>query len=155
MRFALAAALCLAAGCTSPGVIKAYPGATRGADEIGTIVTIMREGEFTITDNRITAVDGVSYDKGGHTVDVLPGAHRIGVQGLLRSRMQLRVQHCAFDLNVEPGCTYRPVIPAYPRSAYDLKPDADWKLTRAMTVIAECADTSYALQVPIDCSARP
>ena len=112
MRLALAAALCLAAGCTGPGVIKAYPGATRGADEIGTIVTIMREGEFTITDNRITAVDGVSFGKGGHTVEVLPGAHRIGIQGLLRSRMQPRIQHCAFDLNVEPGCTYRPVIPA-------------------------------------------
>lgn len=155
MRLALAAALCLAAGCTSPGVIKAYPGSARGADEIATIVTIMREGEFTITDNRIMAVDGVSFEKGGHTVEVLPGTRRIAIQGLLRSRMQPRVQHCAFDLNVEPGCTYRPVIPAYPRSAYDLKPDADWKLTRAMTVIAECADTSFAQQVPIDCSARP
>jgi hypothetical protein len=155
LRLALGAALCLAAGCTGPGVIKAYPGDTRGADEIGTIVTIMREGEFTVTDNRITAVDGVSYEKGGHTANVLPGVRRIGIQGLLRSRMQPRTQHCAFDLNVEPGCTYRPMIPAYPRSAYDLKPDEEWKLTRAMTVVAECSDTSYALQVPLDCSARP
>jgi hypothetical protein len=65
------------------------------------------------------------------------------------------VQHCSFDLDVVPGCTYRPSIPAYPRSAYDLPPDADWHLTRTMTVVAECSDTQFAIQVPIDCAAKP
>jgi hypothetical protein len=155
LRLALAAALCLAAGCTGPGTIKGYPGATRGSGELGKIVTILREGEFSSTDNRITAVDGVGYDKGSYTAEVLPGMRRIGIHSLLRTRMQPREQHCTFELNVEPGCTYRPAIPDYPRSAYDLKPAADWKLTRAMTVVAECADTSYAVNVPIDCTARP
>jgi hypothetical protein len=135
--------------------MNAYPGPARGADELATIVTGLRDGEFSITDNRITAVDGDRFEKGGYTAHVLPGARRVGIQGMLRSRMQPRVQHCAFDLNVEAGCTYRPMVPAYPRSAYDLKPGAEWQLTRSMTVVAECGDTSYAVQVPIDCSARP
>ena len=155
MRLAAAAVLCLAAGCAAPGVIKAYPDGQRGGDELAVIETNLREQEYTITDNRITMVDGVRYEKGGYTAHVLPGAHRVGILGTLRSRMQPRVQHCAFELNVVPACTYRPMIPAYPRSAYDLKPDAEWKLTRTMTVLAECPDTSYAVQVPIDCSARP
>ena len=155
MRRALAAALCLAAGCSGPGAIKAYPGASRSSDEIATVVTAWRDGEFSSTDNVITMVDGVRYEKGGYEANVLAGAHRIGVQGTLRSRMQPRVQHCAFDLNVEPRCTYRPVIPAYPRSAYEVKPGADWKVTRPMTVVAECADTTYAIEVSVDCSANP
>lgn len=155
MRLLAAAALCLAAGCTGPGVIKAYPGAARSADELGTIVTGLREGEFSSTDNRINAVDAVALEKPGHTVHVLPGARRVGIQGTLRTRMQPRVQHCAFELNVQPGCTYWPMIPAYPRSAYDQPPGSEWRLTRPMTVVAECSDTSYAVQVPIDCKSSP
>ena len=155
-RLAVAAVLCLAAGCAGPGTIKAYPGADRGADELAVVVTALRENEYDLTDNQITVVDGTRYEKGGYTAAMLPGSHRIGIQGTLRAgRMQPRVQYCAFDLNVEPGCSYRPSVPAYPRSAYDLKPDAEWKLTRTMTVVAECTDTSYALQVSLDCSSRP
>jgi hypothetical protein len=135
-------------------VIKAYQG-NPSADEIATVVTSVIEQEYTLTDNRIAIVDGVRYEKAVYTADVLAGAHRIGVQGTLRSRMQPRVQHCAFELNVEPRCTYRPIIPPYPRSAYDLKPGEDWSLTRSMTVVAQCADTSYAVQVPIDCKSSP
>jgi len=119
------------------------------------VVTSVIEHEYSLTDNRIVMVDGVRYEKAAYTAEMLAGAHRIGVQGTLRTRMQPRSQHCTFDLNVEPRCTYRPIIPAYPRSAYDLKPGEDWRLTRTMTVIAECADTSYAVQVPIDCASRP
>jgi hypothetical protein len=154
LRLAAAAALCLAAGCTGPGVIKAYQG-DPGSDGTATVVTSMIEQEYTVTDNLIVMVDGVRYEKTAYTAEVLPGVHRIGVQGTLRSRMQPRAQHCAFELNVEPRCTYRPTIPAYPRSAYDLKPGEDWSLTRPMTVVVECADTSYAVQVPIACASRP
>jgi hypothetical protein len=147
--------LCLAAGCAGPGVIKGYDGAERGAAEVGTVVTAMRQQEYTIVDNQINAVDGVRYEKAAYTAFVLPGVRRIGVQSTLRGRMQPRLQHCAFDLNVEAGCTYQPTVPAYPRSAFDQPPSADWKLTRPMTVVAQCADTSYAIEVPIDCSARP
>ena len=154
MRLAAAAALCLAAGCAGPGVIDAYPG-SHDADELGTVVTTFVEQEYTVTDNRIVVVDGVRYDKAAYTAHVLRGVRRIGVEGTLRSRMAPRVQYCSFELDVEPRCTYRPQVPAYPRSAYDLKPGADWQLTRGMTVVAECADTSYALQVPIDCKSGP
>lgn len=153
MRAAVAAALCLAAGCAGPGEIKAYK--DRGDSEVAAVVTAWRDGEYSATDNVITVVDGVRYEKGGYTAYVLPGVHRIAVQGTLRSRMKPRVQHCAFELNVEGRCTYRPMIPAYPRDAYDLKPGAEWSVSRTMTVVAECADTSYALQVPIDCKSNP
>lgn len=154
MRLAAAAALCLAAGCSGPGVIKAYQG-DHSSDELATIHTGTIEHEYSLTDNRISMVDGVRYDKAVYTAEVLAGVRRIGVQGTLRTRMAPRVQYCTFELNVEPRCTYRPQVPAYPRSAYDLKPAADWQLTRGMTVVAECADTSYALQVPIDCKSSP
>ncbi|OAI50640.1 hypothetical protein AYO46_09730 [Betaproteobacteria bacterium SCGC AG-212-J23] len=156
MRLAIAAALCLAAGCSGPGVIKAYPGGDRGADEIGTVVTTSRDDTYTITDNRITSVDEVRYEKGGYTAQVLPGPHRFGVQGTVRAgRPQLRTQYCTFEVNVESGCAYQPAIPAYPRSALEQKADVEWHLTRPMTVVAECSDTSYALQVLIDCTSRP
>ena len=154
MRLALAAALCLAAGCTGPGVIKAYQGS---AEETGIIVTSMRDDTFRQTDNRITSVDGTRYEEGGYTAYVQAGSRRIGVQGTLRGvGRQLRVQHCSFDLNIEGGCTYQPSIPAYPRSALEQPATAEWRLTRSMTVVAECSNTSYALMVPLECtSVRP
>jgi hypothetical protein len=154
LRRVVVAVLCLAGGCAGPGVIKAYQG-NPGSDRLGTVVTSIIQQEYTQTDNQIRMVDGVRYEKAAYTAEVPAGEHRFGVQGTLRSRMQPRVQHCTFALNVEPACTYRPMIPAYPRSAYDLKPGAEWSLTRTMTVVVECADTSYAVLVPIDCSARP
>jgi len=154
LRLALAAALCFAAGCTGPGVITAYQGS---AQETGTIVTAMRDDTFRQTDNQITAVDDTRYEKGGYTAYVQAGTRRIGLQGTLRGvGQQLRIQHCSFDLNIEGGCTYRPEIPAYPRSALDQPATAKWRLTRGMTVVAECGDTSYALVVPLECSSvRP
>lgn len=148
--------LCVAAGCAGPGVIKAYPGPDRGSDETGAVVTSITDQEFQLTDNVIASVDGTRFGKTAYTVQVLQGAHRIGVQGTLRAgRMKPRIQYCSFDLNVEGGCTYRPGIPAYPRSAYDQPPDSEWRLNRPMTVVAECADTSYAIQVPVDCASHP
>lgn len=155
MRLALAVVLGLAAGCSGPGVIKGYPGSGRGTDEVAILETGVRTQEYTVIDNQITAVDDMRFAKAAYAAEMLPGARRIGIQGTLRSRMQPRVQHCVFDLNVEARCTYKPLIPAYPRSAYDQPPGGDWKVSRTMTVVAECADTSYAVEVPIDCSARP
>lgn len=156
MRVAAAAVLCVVAGCAGPGVIKGYPGPDRGSSEVGVVVTSLTEQEFHLTDNQITAVDGMRFEKGGYEAHVLPGPHRIALQGTLRAgRMKPRIQYCAFDLDVEPRCTYRPSVPAYPRSAYDQPPDAEWRLMRPMTVVAECSDTSYAIQLPLDCSSRP
>jgi hypothetical protein len=156
LRVVAAAALCVAAGCAGPGVIKAYPGPDRGSSEVGVIATTLTEQEFQLTDNVIASVDGARIERTAYNVQVLAGAHRIGVQGTLRAgRMKPRIQYCSFDLNVEGGCTYRPAIPAYPRSAYDQPPDAEWRSTRPMTVVAECSDTSYAIQLPLDCSSNP
>ena len=156
MRIIAAAALCLAAGCAGPGVIKAYPGPDRSSNEIGVVVTSITEQEFQLTDNLIANVDGTRIEKTAYTVQVLQGVHRIGVQGTLRAgRVKPRIQYCSFELNVEGGCTYRPTIPAYPRSAYDQPPDAEWRLNRPMTVVVECSDTSYAIQLPLECSSRP
>ncbi|HUQ24202.1 MAG TPA: hypothetical protein VM140_00930 [Burkholderiales bacterium] len=154
MRLA-AAALALLAGCAPPGTIKGYEGPTRSSNEVGTLQTDMRNDTFVLTNNEITAVDGVRYEKRGYAAQLLPGVHRIGVQGTLRVSRQVRVQYCSFDLNVDAGCSYRPSIPSYPRDALDQPAEAEWRVTRVMTVIAECSDTSYALQLPIDCSARP
>ena len=154
MRLAVAALLALAAGCAPPGTIRAYQG-SHDSDEIATVVTNLIEHEFSQTDNRIVMVDGVRYDKAVYTADMLAGVRRIGVQGTLRTRMKPRLQYCSFELDVEGRCTYRPLIPAYPRSAYDLKPGEEWNLTRTMTVLAECSDTSFAIQVPIDCKSNP
>ena len=89
MRVAVAAVLCVAAGCTGPGEIKAYK--DRGDSEVATLVTAWREGEYSATDNVITVVDGVRYEKGGYTAHVLPGVRRFTVAGTLRSRMKPRV----------------------------------------------------------------
>jgi len=155
MRLAAAALLALAAGCAPPGTIKAYPGPDRSSEELGAVETILRSDTFNVTDNEIVSVDGVPFKKRGYLAQMLPGTRRIGVVGTLRTRMKPRLQHCTFEIDVVPGCAYRPSIPAYPRSAYDLAPDEDWQLTRAMTVVAECSDTSFAIQVPIDCASKP
>jgi hypothetical protein len=156
LRIVAAAVLCVAAGCAGLGVIKAYPGPDRSSSEIGVVATTLTEQEFQLTDNVIASVDGTRIGRTAYNVQVLAGARRIGVQGTLRAgRMKPRVQYCSFDLNVEGGCTYRPAIPAYPRSAYNQPPDSEWRLTRAMTVVAECSDTSYAIQLPLDCSSNP
>jgi hypothetical protein len=47
-------------------------------------------------------------------------------------------------------------VPAYPRDALDQPADAEWRVTRAMTVVVECSEgMSSAIQVPIDCASRP
>ena len=153
-RVAVVLVLC-AAGCATIGAIKAYPGGERSKSEIGIVETTLRDDTFTVTDNVITTIDGVRYEKRSYAAQMLPGAHRIGLQGTLRVSRQVRVQYCAFELNIEPGCTYRPTVPAYPRGQLDQPADAEWRVNRAMTVIAECADTSYAVQVPLDCASRP
>lgn len=156
MRLPAAALLALAAGCTPLGTIKAYPGPDRSSDELGAVETVMRSETFSITDNEITSVDGVRFEKRGYVAQMLPGARWIGLQGTLRFGRQPRVQHCVFELNVDPGCLYRPAVPAYPRDALDQPANAEWRVTRSMTVVAECTEKmSYAVQVPIDCSARP
>ena len=156
MRLAAAALLALAAGCAPPGTIKAYPGPDRSAGELGVVLTDLRSDTFTITDNEITAVDGVRFERRGYMAQMLPGTHWIGLQGTLRVSRQVRVQHCAFELDVNAGCIYRPQVPAYPRDALDQPADAEWRVTRAMTLVAECSENlSYAVRVPLECSSKP
>lgn len=74
----------------------------------------------------------------------------------MRASPQVRVQHCVFNLNVDAGCIYRPAVPGFPIDALDQPAGAEWRVTRSMTVQAECTENmSYALRVPIDCASRP
>lgn len=155
MRLVAAAVLCLAAGCASPGSIKGYEGPELGDDALAIVETTFRSEAFGITDNVITTIDGVRYERGGYVARVLPGQRWVGVQGTLRAAGQPRVQHCAFDLNADPGCTYRPAVPSYPRPQLPQPAGADWRLSRPMTMVVECGDTTYAFQVPVECSAKP
>jgi hypothetical protein len=156
VRLAAAALLALAAGCAPPGAIKAYPGPDRATKELAAVETYMRSETFSLTDNEIIAVDDVRFGKRGYFAYMLPGPHSIGLQGTLRVSRQVRVQHCVFNLNVDAGCIYRPAVPAYPRDALDQPADAEWRVTRSMTVVVECSENmSYAVQVPIDCASRP
>ena len=156
MRLAAAVLLVLAAGCAPPGAIKAYPGPDRSANELAAVETVMRSETFSMTDNEITAVDGVRFGKSGYFAYMLPGSHAIGLQGTLRVSRQVRVQHCVFNLNVDAGCIYRPAVPGYPRDALEQSANAEWRVTRPMTVVAECSEgMSSAIQVPIDCASRP
>jgi hypothetical protein len=161
IRAAAACALCAVAGCADLAAIKAYPGGSRDKAEIGIVQTHASGERFIVQDNRIAAVDGVRYEKGGYEAHMLPGQHRIDVQGTMKIGLQTagggpptRSQYCAFDLNVLPSCTYRAAIPPYPREQIEARA-AEWRMTRGMTVFAECSDTSYTIQVPLECSSRP
>jgi hypothetical protein len=145
LRLALPLALVLLAGCASP-----EPGADHAVLE-----TRLVNDTFSVTDNEIVAVDGKRFERGRHTALLRPGARWVSTHGTLRVSKQVREQHCAFELNALPGCTYRPALPAYPRPLLDQPADAQWRLSRPMTVVAQCPDTSFALQLPIECSARP
>ena len=146
MRLALPLAILLLGGCAAP---------EPGTDQAAVIETTLVNDTFSVTDNEIVVVDGKRFDKGRYTALLQPGARWIGTQGTLRVSKQVRRQHCAFELNALAGCTYRPALPAFPRAVLDQPADAPWRLSRPMTVVAQCADTSFALQVPIECSARP
>jgi hypothetical protein len=129
-------------GCTSTdGVAIVETGGLRG-------------DTFMVVDNQIIAVDGKPSERRS-SARLMPGVHWIGLQATQRDNKQTREQFCAFELNALPGCTYRPSVPGYPRAGLDRPADAEWRVNRAMTVVAQCADTSYAIQVPLECSARP
>lgn len=132
-------------GCSSLG----------GDGETAIVTTELRNETFSVVDNRITSVDGKRFERPVYAARVPPGARTVGTQSTLRVSKQVRQQYCALGFNAEPGCTYRLAVPAYPRSMLDQPADAEWRLARPMTLVAECPDTSYAIQVEIDCAGRP
>ena len=151
------AALCLAAaaaGCASVGAIKAYDGPERPDDQVATLRTELQDEAFAVSDTEIVAVDGVNYKRPHYAAQMLPGTHWVGILSTVRLSSQKREQFCAFELNFESACTYRLFLPSYPSAALDAGPSGAWQVGSSMQLNVECADTSYATRVPLECSGR-
>lgn len=151
----LAGAALALAGCTPPGTIKAFDGPDPGADGVAVVETNLQNDTFLVVDNEIVAVDGKRYPRKQYSARMLPGVHWIGTQGTMRGRGPAREQFCAFELNAVPGCTYRPAMPGYPRALLDQPASDEWRINRPITVVADCGDASYAIQVPLECAGKP
>ena len=154
MRLAALCAAVVTAGCASFGVIKAYDGPERPDDQVATLQTELKEEAFAVSDVEIVAVDGVNYKRPHYAARMLPGMHWVGVIATVRVASQKLPQFCAFELNFEPACTYRPFLPSYPSAALDAGPSGAWQVGSSMQLNVACADTSYASRVPLECSGR-
>jgi hypothetical protein len=153
---ALAAVAWLAA-CSSlgdAGAIKAYEGPERRAEE-GLLNTHLRDDVFSVSEGVIVSVDGTPLAKPVFGARFLAGSHWIGVLSSVRHAGQKREQFCAFELNVDAGCTYQPTFPTYPGAGIEAAPGQAWQVVTSMQVQIECPDTSYASRVAVECASRP
>ncbi len=153
MRFLALGVALVAAGCGSVGVIKAYEGAKRPADQLAAVRTEFRSEVFSVADTEIVAVDGVNYKRPHYEAQMLPGKHWIGIADALSVGRRKREQFCAFELDLQPGCTYRPSPPSPGLPDRGL-PEV-FQAANAMPVNVQCNDLSYATRVPVECSDKP
>jgi len=153
VRFLALGVALVAAGCGSFGAIKAYEGRERSADQLATVRTELRNEVFTVADTQIVAVDGVNYKRPHYEAQMLPGKHWIGIADAISVGRRKREQFCAFELDLLPGCTYRPSPPSAGLPDRGL-PEV-FQVVNAMPVSVQCSDLSYASRVPVECSDRP
>ena len=99
-------------------MIKAYDGPERPDGQVATLQTERKGEPFAVPDVEIVAVDGVNYKRPHYAARMVPGTHWIGILSTVRISSQKREQFCAFELNFEPACTYRPFLPSYPTYRY-------------------------------------
>ncbi len=142
----------VAAGCGSVGAIRAYDGPGRSADQLASVRTELREKVFTVADTEIVAVDGVNY-KRSYEARMLPGKHWIGIADAIKIGRRKREQFCAFELDLQPGCTYQPSPPSPGLPDRGL-PDV-FQAANAMPLSVRCNDIWYATRVPVECSDKP
>ena len=142
-----------AAGCASVGVIKAYEGPGRSADQLATVRTEFRSEVSTVADTEIVAIDGVNYKRPHYEAQMLPGKHWIGIADSISVGKRKREQFCAFELDLQPGCTYRPNPPGVGLPNRGL-PEV-FQVADAMPVNVQCNDSSYATREPVECSDKP
>ena len=80
----------------------------------------MRSETFSMTDNEITAVDGVRFEKRGYFAhDAARTALGSACRARCASAARCACSTASSELNVDPGCIYRPAVPGYPRDALD------------------------------------
>ncbi len=139
-------------GCAAVEPIKAYEGPERPKAELAIVESAFERDWVTVADVQIAAVDGVGYPGPKYQARMLPGQHRVIVKGTSLAGSQKQEQFCAFDLDMAPGCTYRPYPPSYPSPAFLRGAESDWQLSVAMQVTVRCSDVSADLRVPADCA---
>ena len=152
----LAAAACLLAGCTSlgtAGMYRAYDGAERLADE-AILNTMLREDVFTVSEGVVVSVDGKPLPTPHYGARLLSGNHWVGVLTSVRQASQKRDQFCAFELNVDAGCMYRPIFPSYPGAGLEAKPGEPWQVVTSMQLDIECNNTGYSTRITVECGNR-
>jgi hypothetical protein len=142
-----------AAGCASVGVIKAYDGPRRSGEQLASVRTELRDEVFTVADTQIVAVDGVNYKRSQYVAQMLPGKHWIAIADSISVGKRKREQFCAFELDLQPGCTYRPSPPGVGLPNRGL-PEV-FQLADVMAVNVRCNDSSYATREPVECSDKP
>jgi len=140
-------------GCAAVEPIKAYEGPERPKAELAIVESAFERDWVTVADVQIAAVDGVGYPGPKYQARMLPGQHRVIVKGTSLAGSQKQEQFCAFDLDIAPGCTYRPYPPSYPSPAFLRGAESDWQLSVAMQVSVRCSDVSADLRVLADCAA--
>ncbi len=153
MRLLALGAVLVAAACGSIGAIKAYDGPRRSADELAAVRTELRSQVFSVADTEIVAVDGANYKRPHYEAQMLAGKHWIGIADSLSVGRRKREQFCAFEHDLQPGCTYYPFPPSPGLPDRGL-PDV-FQMGDAMPVNVQCNDVSYATHVPVECSDRP
>ena len=140
-------------GCAAVEPIKAYEGPERPRAELAIVQSAFERDWVTVADVQIAAVDGVAYPGPKYEARMLPGQHRVIVKGTSLAGSQKQEQFCAFDLDMAPGCTYRPYPPSYPSPAFLRGAESDWQLSVPMQVTVRCSDVSADLRVLADCAA--
>jgi len=151
-----AAAACLLAGCTAlgtAGMFKAYDGAERPAEE-GVLNTMLRDDTFSVSEGVVISVDGTPLPNPHYGARFLAGNHWVGVLNSVRQGSQKREQFCAFELQVDAGCSYRPIFPTYPGAGLEAKPGEPWQVVTSMQLDIECNNTDYSTRTVVECGNR-
>jgi hypothetical protein len=107
----------------------------------------------TVSDVQIAAVDAVGYPGPKYQARMLPGQHTVVIKDRSQLGSAKQEQFCAFDLEMAPGCTYRPYPPSYPSPAFLRGAESEWQLSVALQVMVRCSDVSADIRVPADCAA--
>ena len=106
-RFAPARALLVAVTCLALSVtgclMKAYPGPSRGDEEVATLRPSPGMAGTTIL---LESVDGRPLRWPQEGAELLPGSHRLRVSLLLRSGLRQRMHRFDLDFEAEGGGEY-------------------------------------------------
>ena len=140
-------------GCASVEPIKAYEGPARRDAELAIVEGAFDRDLANASDVRIAGIDGVNYAGLRYQARMLPGQHTVVIGDRSQLGSTTQEQFCALDLDMAPGCAYRPYPPSYPSPALVRGAQSEWQLSVAMQVTVRCSDLSADIRVPADCAA--